>query len=182
MHKIIGTLLLICTLVKTSSGIDNITCAMEASSYEYSVQYEDVIKYFGQQNIKLDQISFPDVYVFAYSWLNTPYRYGGNSKSGIDCSRFVMRVYNDILGLQANGTSRQIYEQGNLIDKSQLKEGDLVFFKTRGNTISHVGIYLQNNKFVHSSSSKGVVISSLNEPYWSKTYYKSARFFEPNPF
>lgn len=182
MRFFFGALLLTFFITNNSKAADNIICAMEASSYEHAVQYEDVIKFFSQQNIALDQIAFPDVYVFAYSWLNTPYRYGGNSRNGIDCSRFVMRVFNEVLGLNTVGTSRQIYEQGNKIDKSQLKEGDLVFFKTRGNTISHVGIYLQNNKFVHSSSSKGVVISSLNEPYWSRTYYKSARFFEPNPF
>lgn len=182
MQKLIGAILFVCLFVQKGWAADNITCAMEASSYEHSVKYEDVVKYLSQQNIQLDQIAFPDVYVYAYSWLNTPYRYGGNSKKGIDCSRFVMRVYNEILGLNTTGTSKQIYEQGNLIEKSQLKEGDLVFFKTRGNSISHVGIYLQDNKFVHSSSSKGVVISSLNEPYWSRTYYKSARFFEPNPF
>lgn len=182
MQKLVALIFIILCSARTSWSNDQVTCTIEALSYEHEVKYEDVISFINKQEINLDQIAFPDVYVFAYTWLNTPYRYGGNSKSGIDCSRFVMRMYNEALGLQAAGSSRQIFEQGNFIDKNQLKEGDLVFFKTRGSNISHVGIYLQDDKFVHSSTSKGVIVSSLNEPYWKKTYYKSARFFEPNPF
>ncbi len=182
VRKILGFILIIFCSAITGWSNDQVTCTIEALSYEHEVKYEDVISFISNEKINLEQIAFPDVYVFAYTWLNTPYRYGGDSKKGIDCSRFVMRMYHDVLGLQANGSSKQIFEQGNFIDRNQLKEGDLVFFKTRGNSISHVGIYLQDNKFVHSSSSKGVTVSSLNEPYWQRTYYKSARFFEPNPF
>lgn len=161
---------------------DVVTCTMEALALEHQVKYEDVISFISHEKIDLESIAFPDVYVMAYSWLNTPYRYGGDSKNGIDCSRFIMKLYHEALGLPAAGSSRQIFEQGTTIDKSQLKEGDLVFFRTRGNSISHVGLYLQDGKFVHSSTSKGVIISSLDEPYWKKTYYRSARFFEPKPF
>ncbi len=164
-----------------NAGEKNI-CEIEALSLEQNISYEEVIKFISHQGIDIDRIAFPDIYVFAFNWLNTPYRYGGDSKNGIDCSRFVMKIYNDALGLNANGNSRQLFEQGYRIDRKNLKEGDLVFFKTRGNTISHVGVYLKDNKFVHASTSMGVIISSLDESYWAKTYYTSARLFERNPF
>lgn len=182
MEKILFAFFLVIGSVHYSSASDRNLCEIEALTFEQEAKFEDVIKFISEQNIKVDQIAFPDMYVYAYDWLNTPYRYGGNSKNGIDCSRFVMRVYNEALGIEANGTSRQLFQQGRKIDKSDLREGDLVFFKTRGNSISHVGIYLHKGKFVHASSSQGVMVSSLNNPYWSRTYYSSARFFETHPF
>ena len=182
MLKFISTLTLVLFFTFSAFSSDQTTCTIEALSYEHEIKYEDIINFLNQENINLDEIQNPDVYVLAYTWLNTPYRYGGNTKNGIDCSRFVMKIYNEALGLPTNGTSRQLFAQGNTVEKSDLNEGDLVFFKTRGSSISHVGIYLQDNKFVHSSSSKGVIVSSLNDSYWERTYYKSARLFEPNPF
>ncbi|MCO5231204.1 MAG: NlpC/P60 family protein [Chitinophagales bacterium] len=182
MRKIIGIIAFIIGFTTIARSSDQVTCTIEALAYENEVKYQDIINFINKEKLNIDKISTPDVYVFAYSWLNTPYRFGGNSKSGIDCSRFVMKMYNDVLGIPTNGTSREIFTHGNAIDKSQLQEGDLVFFRTRGSSISHVGVYLQDDKFVHSSTSKGVTVSSLNEPYWQRTYYKSARFFETNPF
>jgi lipoprotein Spr len=182
MLKFLSTISLVLLFTFSAFSSDQTTCTIEALSYEHEIKYEDIIQFLNQENIKMDEIQNPDVYVLAYTWLNTPYRYGGNSKNGIDCSRFVMKIYNEALGLTPNGTSKELYTKGNNVNKSDLNEGDLVFFKTRGGGISHVGIYLQDNKFVHSSTSKGVTVSSLDEPYWQKAYYKSARFFEPNPF
>ncbi|MCO5233084.1 MAG: C40 family peptidase [Chitinophagales bacterium] len=182
MRKIIVIVTFLFGFLTLARSNDQVTCTIEALAYENEMKYQDIINFINKEKLDIDEISYPDVYVFAYSWLNTPYRYGGNSKNGIDCSRFVMKMYNDVLGIPTNGTSREIFNKGNTIDKSQLQEGDLVFFRTRGNSVSHVGVYLQDNKFVHSSTSKGVVVSSLNEPYWQRTYYKSARFFEANPF
>src|SRR3546814_16709292 len=93
--------------------------------------------------------------------MGTPYRFGGNSEGGIDCSRFVNRayefVYNSFLG---GKTSRDIYKElTEIISTEQLKEGDFVFFKIRRRYISHIGIYLGDNKFVHASRSQGVTIS-----------------------
>ncbi|MCO5247390.1 MAG: NlpC/P60 family protein [Chitinophagales bacterium] len=157
-------------------------CSLEAASYDYDIDYQNLVTFLGEEKIDIESSAFPDVYAFAYSWLHTPYRYGGDSKNGIDCSRFVMKLFNQVLGLNTVGTSAELSRMGQTVDKSQLKEGDLVFFTTRGKSISHVGIYLQNNKFVHSSTSKGVIVSSLDEPYWKRTYAKSTRFYEPHPF
>jgi len=111
------------------------------------------------------------LYSFVDEWYGTRYRMGGKDKSGIDCSAFVQRLYEQVF---ATNLVRTACEQFNFCQKvfnnSDLKEGDLVFFKIKGRRISHVGVYLANNYFVHASSSQGVMISSLNESYWSRFY------------
>jgi len=105
-------------------------------------------------------------------WWGTPYRMGGSTKKGIDCSAFVNTLMLAVYAINLPRTSREQYEAAAKIDDADLDEGDLVFFNTRGG-ISHVGVYLVNNKFVHASTSGGVMISDLNEAYW-KARYKGA--------
>jgi lipoprotein Spr len=103
------------------------------------------------------------------AWLNTPYQYNGNSKSGIDCSHFtceILRVL-EYIPTDFYSPSNKLAEKAKKIDFDQLEEGDLVFFSIAQNgKISHVGIYLSKDKFVHASSSKGVIISSLEDKYY----------------
>ena len=112
-------------------------------------------------------------------YLNTPYRYGGNSKRGIDCSAFVQTVMYQALGVSIPRTS---YDQSNVgedVSLEDLKFGDLVFFNTRGRgRVSHVGIYLSDGYFVHSGSRTGVAIASLNSDYYSRTFLKAKRVIE----
>jgi hypothetical protein len=111
-----------------------------------------------------------------YSWLGTPHCDGGNTKSGTDCSGFVQAVAKETYGIQLRRNAAEIYEYNTVsINRRNLQEGDLVFFSTDGSHISHVGIYLKNNAFAHASTSKGVTISSLNEPYYLKTFYRAGR-------
>lgn len=111
------------------------------------------------------------IYSFINDWYGVRYRLGGNDKEGIDCSAFVQRFYEDVFGMNLVRTAFQQFNQSNLLwDNEDLKEGDLVFFRVRSKRISHVGVYLMNNFFVHASSSQGVMISSLNDKYWQKYF------------
>jgi lipoprotein Spr/probable lipoprotein NlpC len=108
-------------------------------------------------------------------WKGTPYKYGGTTKSGTDCSGFVSQIYKEVYGIKLHRTSRDMYKNDvKRISKNNLKCGDLVFFKTSGKKVSHVGIYIADNKFIHAAS-KGVVVNSLDDSYYKKTYYKSGR-------
>ncbi|MFJ7825240.1 C40 family peptidase [Psychrobacillus sp. NPDC096623] len=103
------------------------------------------------------------------------YRGGGTSKAGFDCSGFVSYVYKD-LGVGLPRTSSGMYSSGSKVNKSDLTSGDLVFFNTSGKGVSHVGIYIGDGKFIHSSSSKGVSIAKVNDPYyWGKRYVGAKR-------
>jgi len=113
---------------------------------------------------------------FLEEWYGTRYRLGGSDKTGIDCSAFVQSFFNSMYGLVISRTCREQYSDTRRIRKTQLQQGDLVFFKTRGRSISHVGIYLCNNKFIHASTSSGVMISDLSEEYFTKRYAGAGRF------
>ena len=108
-------------------------------------------------------------------WINTPYKYAGKNENGVDCSGFVNVVFNRVYDLQPGCSSTEMFAKSHHIKKNKLKPGDLVFFKTRGKHISHVGIYLGSNKFAHASSSNGVVVSDLDETYYAKRFVKGGR-------
>lgn len=104
----------------------------------------------------------------------TPYRYGGTTKKGFDCSGFVGKVYKDALKIQLPRTTKQIATKGRKVSKKNLKVGDLLFFRpTR--RYRHVGIYMGNGYFMHSSTSKGVIKSRLDNVYWKKKYKQARR-------
>ena len=105
------------------------------------------------------------------NWIGTPYRFSGCDAKGIDCSGFVNTLYSKVY-LKNIGArnSADIYKAIRKVDKDELKEGDLVFFRIHKHRISHVGLYLGGGKFVHASVKNGVIISDLKEPYYHKYY------------
>jgi lipoprotein Spr len=134
------------------------------------------LKYSIQMDIAVEEIQNIPLLQKIDEWWGTPYALGGNSKRGVDCSYFTLDVMNAIYNTNLKRTAAEQYEQSEKIDWSDLKEGDLIFFKTDGSrSISHVGIYMTNNKFAHASTSQGVTISDLSEPYWQKRLYSLGR-------
>jgi cell wall-associated NlpC family hydrolase len=107
-------------------------------------------------------------------WYGTPYHYGGTSKDGIDCSGFVQTIFIASFGVTLPRTAKEQYKYVKLISSTQLKEGDLLFFNTTGG-VSHVAIYLQNNKFIHASVANGVTITDMYEPYYVKHFIGAGR-------
>jgi cell wall-associated NlpC family hydrolase len=110
-------------------------------------------------------------------YLGTPYKYGGNTKDGIDCSAFTQTLYKDVFNIDLLRSARLQYTQGKEVsDKDDLRFGDLVFFNTRKRVRpGHVGIYIGENLFAHASSAKGVTVSSINYDYYSRTYMGARR-------
>ncbi|MGL5006638.1 MAG: NlpC/P60 family protein [Plesiomonas sp.] len=109
-------------------------------------------------------------------WYGTPYHLGGMTKQGVDCSGFVSVTFKDRFALGLPRTTKEQARKGAKVTKSELQPGDLVFFRTgRGPNGLHVGIYADDNSFIHASTSSGVVKSSMNNPYWRQVYWQSRR-------
>ncbi len=115
-----------------------------------------------------------DLYQFYNEWEGTPYRLGGTKKSGIDCSAFVQKAFVEAYKMSLPRTTRQQSKQGVEMSWSDAQQGDLVFFKTKRSTY-HVGIYLGNKQFMHASTSKGVIISRIDTPYWASKFWQVRR-------
>ncbi len=107
-------------------------------------------------------------------WRDTPYRLGGMSRSGVDCSAFVLQTFRSKFGIQLPRTTAHQHQLGSKVKRSQLQPGDLVFFRTAEKQ-RHVGIYVEDQTFLHASSSQGVTLSSLDNRYWSSKFWKAKR-------
>jgi hypothetical protein len=136
-------------------------------------------KYAGKLGVEEKDITNIALYTFIDEWYGIPYKYGGKSKSGIDCSGFVSILYSSVYKKMVPGSSSAIYDNSSHIAEKNLQEGDFVFFKINSSKVSHVGVYLQNRFFIHASTSKGVIISSLDEAYYKKYFFKGGRLKEP---
>lgn len=128
-------------------------------------------------NVNESQLKNKSLYHFIVDWYGTPYKFGGNNQNGIDCSGFTNILFNEIYNIQLPRISRDIAEKVKRKYTKDLKEGDLVFFSF-GNSgvVNHVGVYLHNNHFVHASTSRGVIISNLSEPYYGDFLVKCGSY------
>lgn len=116
-----------------------------------------------------------ELYEVVNDWLGVPYKYGGTDRDGIDCSAFVGVVYRQVYKINLHRTSNDMLRDVELIGRSQIQEGDILFFTNSKGKVSHVGVYLKDDLFAHSSTSNGVSVSNLNDSYWQKHFYKGGR-------
>lgn len=134
-------------------------------------------KYAMMLDVDVESLKNLSLFGFIDNWFGTRYRMGGTTKNGIDCSALTSSLLLAVYGFVVPRTARQQYKATQHIKKEELKEGDLVFFNTHGG-VSHVGLYLDNDYFVHASASQGVTISSLDDSYYAKRFICGGRLEE----
>jgi cell wall-associated NlpC family hydrolase len=133
-------------------------------------------RWYESQGVCMDSTAQPLLFANAYEWAGTRYQYGRAQKQkGTDCSGFVGSVYREVYCMELHRSSADIWPQAEPVRKEDLQTGDLVFFKIRKGHISHVGIYLGNNKFIHAAVKGGVIVSDLGEPYYQRYFFMGGR-------
>jgi cell wall-associated NlpC family hydrolase len=150
-----------------------VTKAAEATTYiELCTPLQ--FKYAQILNVPVETLQNTALLSFIEDWWATRYRYGGTNRSGIDCSAYTGKLYQTAYNINIPRTAREQYRVAEKISRANLAEGDLVFFNTRGG-VSHVGVYIGNGFFTHSSSGNGVTINNLTESYYSARYIGGGR-------
>lgn len=129
-------------------------------------------------NVKEKDLGNEKLYRFIDNWMGVPHRSGGLDKKGVDCSGFTSILEKEIYNRIVPRTAKSMAESVKRKYEEDLKEGDLVFFDFQGQKFSHVGVYLHNNKFVHASTSKGVIISDLKDPWYYKYFSRAGSIRE----
>jgi hypothetical protein len=135
-------------------------------------------RYASLLNVKEKELDNEKLYRFIDSWIGVPHRSGGMDKKGVDCSGFTFLLEKEVYDKDLPRTARIMADKVKRKYEQDLEEGDLVFFDFDGQKFSHVGVYLHNNKFVHASTSKGVIISDLKDPWYYK-YFTRAGSVKP---
>ena len=170
-------LLLFCSLALfiTSCGTTKKVSSSSSEKENNSSSTKLKTKYAQLLSVNENKIDNIKLYSFINEWYGVKYKYGGKTKKGIDCSAFTSILYTDVYNKTLNGTAASIFYQCKPVSKNNLDEGDLVFFKIDNDNVTHIGVYLQNNKFVHASTKKGIMIDDLDEPYFKKYFFKGGK-------
>lgn len=148
------------------------TDSVAGKNYSF-LNFDSVYAYYHSNDLRLDSVKFPDLFFEVFDWLKTPYAVG-RTKNGIDCSDFASVLYENVFRLPFRGDCRAIYKLCETFGKDRLREGDFVFFSITS-PLSHVGVYLGNNKFAHATVKAGVIVSDLDEAYYKKYFYCGGR-------
>lgn len=149
------------------------SCRTATPNYDYQSLARSSIKL----GVDINQEDNHKLYTYAANWIGTPHRLGGNSKSGIDCSGLTSQIYKSVYKKELPRRTTEQLSVCIKVPRNQLREGDLVFFSTNGKkkTVGHVGVYLKDGKFIHTSSSSGVRVNDLNEPYYKNNWISGGR-------
>lgn len=158
-----------CSSTHTANNMHSETHAVNGSN-DYLLQasqdeFENMVRNLDVKSRLMNQYA---------SWKGVRYRLGGSTRKGIDCSAFVQRTFREQFGLELPRSTSGQQDTGKSVSRAKLRTGDLVLFHA-GSTGRHIGIYIGNNQFVHASTSSGVMISNLDEPYWKKRYNEARR-------
>ncbi|MBC7650392.1 MAG: C40 family peptidase [Deinococcales bacterium] len=162
---------------KTSGMSNSPVVYAESKSLPGNIEKADwlQIKYAIVMDAAVETLTNISLFRKIDEWWATKYCMGGSTKSCIDCSAFTVVVMKDIYGINLPRTAQEQYNQSEHIALEDVKEGDLVFFHTSGRDVSHVGIYLANNKFLQASTSSGVTITDMNDKYWQPRFKGAGR-------
>jgi len=160
---------------KTVTETAPVTAAKSAAVIEQCSPLQ--FKYAQLMDVDVETITNTKLYEVIDEWWATRYHYGGTSKKGIDCSAFTGALMSQAYNITLPRTAKDQYGLCEKIQRNDLTEGDLVFFNTRGG-ISHVGLYLGNGFFVHSSTHNGVTINSLDDDYYNRKYIGGGRILQ----
>ena len=133
-------------------------------------------EYSRKLGIPVPEMANQLLYSSIYDWMGVPYKYGGSDKKGVDCSGFISIIYPQAYNTKVPRASALMYKEAQPVEKKQLREGDIVFFKINTREVGHSGIFLFEDYFVHASTSRGVMISRLGETYWTKYFVGGGRF------
>ncbi|MEO5641686.1 MAG: NlpC/P60 family protein [Bacteroidia bacterium] len=139
---------------------------------------DQVHLFYNHFGLNMDSAVTPQLFLTVFDWVGTKYKYASNCKTGIDCSGFVSEMYRQVYCKEISGGSKELITEVDTVAKANLKEGDILFFKIKKGQISHVAIYLGNNKFAHASVHGGVMVNDLDEEYYKKYFYCGGRIKE----
>jgi lipoprotein Spr len=165
------------------AGLNIVSCStrkLPAPKSPPGYDRQTVVRLSKQFGVRLTPEDNIRLYDACSSWIGVKYRYGGNSRKGVDCSGFALAIYRQVYGIGIERATANILRKNcTPVKRNDLREGDLVFFRTTGSgkrkTPSHVGIYLKSGRFIHASSSRGVVVSNLSEAYYVRTWITGGR-------
>lgn len=164
-------LILICLLFTSCSSRKIITDSSKGNKGKVTGSLED--RYSAILGVSKKELGNKLLYRFIDNWMGVPHRTGGMDKRGIDCSGFTSLLAKEVYKQQVPRVARKMAEEVKRKYEDELQEGDLVFFDFDGQKFSHVGVYLHNNKFVHASTSRGVIISNLKDPWYYKYFSRA---------
>lgn len=168
MKKILFQTLALCGLIISLSS-----CHTSAPRLDYKALAKASVRL----GVDINMTDNHYLYINAAEWIGTPYRAGGDTKRGTDCSGLVSQLYRKVYRTRLSRSTDGQLKESNKISRRNLREGDLVFFTGRNSRkkVGHVGIYLKNGKFIHASTSRGVIVSDLKEKYYTQHWLCGGR-------
>lgn len=152
-------------------------CLSSCRTHAPRMDYKALAKASIRLGIDINLADNHPLYLESAQWIGVPYRSGGNSKRGTDCSGLTYQIYKKIYRMEIPRNTEDLKRECRKVSKRNLQEGDLLFFSSNRSKreVAHVGIYLKNGKFVHASTSRGVIVSSLNEDYYTRHWISGGR-------